>query len=133
MKRCKYCGRFGMRLMEIRPRGQFACHDRRACGRRAKVIGQWVGVRVLRRRDLDGTEWTIRPRRPAPHDRSEGFTLICEYRQHRSRSWHPTVELAKAHRDDVVASWVARSLREYGDHRLAPYPALGEVGADEDV
>lgn len=104
-------------------REEWACHNRTACGQRAKRIGQWTGVRVLRRVDLDGTRWTIRRhdddglRGMASGPWSSGYVLICEYRQHRSTSWHPTAELAKTHRDDVVSSWEARSLREYGATR----------------
>lgn len=125
MKRCKFCGRSGARLTEIPlvfsrwPSGEFACRDRQACGRRAAQIGQWIGTRVLRRRDLDGTRWTIRRwddiglRGLSTGPWTSGYVLLCEYRKHRSTSWHPTVQLAKAHRDDVVRSWEARSMREY--------------------
>jgi hypothetical protein len=76
----------------------FACHDRQACGKRAATIGQWTGVRVLRRRDLDGTQWTIR-RQTAGVSGGPLYMLACEYRQHRATTAHFTVEAAKAHRE----------------------------------
>jgi hypothetical protein len=99
-------------------REEWACHNRQACGRRTAQIGQWIGVRVLRRTDLDGTQWTIRrqPKRTLTAG-PEGFALICVYRDHRTLSWHTTAEAAKAHRDDVTRSWEAQSLREYGASR----------------
>ena len=130
MKRCKFCGRTGTRAMtEIRNRwidnriDGWKCTSPIACIRRQEQLGQWIGKRVIIRFDPDGTHWTIR-RHDDPGLRgmtsgpwSSGFVLICEYRQHRSTSWHPTVQLAQAHRDDVVASWKARSMREYAEGR----------------
>lgn len=94
-------------------REQWACHDRTACGRRASTIGQWTGIRVLRRIDRDGTQWTIRAVSGARVCGCPLYTLICEYRQHRVTSQHLTIEAAKAHCGDVERSWEATSLREY--------------------
>lgn len=86
-----------------------------ACIRRQEQLGQWHGKRVLCRQDADGTRWTIR--------RAKGvsggplFTLECEYRQHRVASSHFSIEAAKAHCDDVVASLEARSMRDYAGGR----------------
>lgn len=94
------------------------CWNLSACIGRMKTLGQWVGTRVQHRRDLDGTQWTIR-RAPRPGMASSGpwYVLTCQYLQHRTTSWHSTPDAAKAHRDDVTASWEARSLREYGASR----------------
>ncbi|MDN4521379.1 hypothetical protein QYF68_26675 [Mycolicibacterium austroafricanum] len=115
MKRCKFCGRVGLRMLELRtplcglPDG-YACHDRQACAKRAATVGKWIGMRVLRRRDLDGTRWTIRKLATSG---SPLYMLTCEYRQHRGSTSHFSIEEAKAHRDDLVRSWEARSMREY--------------------
>lgn len=126
-KRCKHCARTGEHLRQAytgwyfkRPDG-FECRNPLACAKRAAQLGKWTGTRVLRRQDRDGTRWTIRR-----HDDlglrgldlqqgpwTDGWVLICEYRAHRLVSWHPTREKAKAHRDDLVRSWEARSMREY--------------------
>ena len=135
MKRCKFCARTGTVMLYL-PRDKFgypsrndeyACHDRQACKRRAEQLGKWVGTRVIRRHDSDGTRWTIlRHDQAARHGLAggaaggpwdSGFVLMCEYRQHRVLSWHPTVEAAKDHRDDIVRSWESRSMREYAGGR----------------
>lgn len=46
-----------------------------------------------------------------------GHSHASEYRQHRSTSSHFSIDAAKAHRDDVVASWEARSMRDYAGGR----------------
>ena len=83
------------------------------CGR---TLGKWTGQHVLRRRDLNGTQWEIRravfaPARPDVAGRD--YILIMTYRQHRLTSWHTSPEAAKDHVDDVIQSWTARTLRDY--------------------
>lgn len=115
-KRCKFCARSGLRMLDL-GRGHYpnthqmyACFDRQACDRRAAEVGKWIGTRVLRRRDLDGTRWTIR--RLAASG-SPVWMLTCEYRQHRASTSHFSVDAAKAHRDELVRSWEARNMREF--------------------
>ncbi len=123
MKQCKFCRRTGHRMVEVRtlfgrPDG-WKCVHAKACIKRMQSLDQWEGKRVLHRFDHNGTEWTIRHHADdglrgltcGPYD--SGFVLICEYRQHRTYSWHPTVAKAKDHRDDLVRSWEARTMREY--------------------
>ena len=128
MKRCKFCARTGTRMVENRthfghPDG-WKCAHPIACIKRQQRVDQWEGKRVLRRFDSDGTRWTIRHHADdglrgltscGPYD--SGFVLICEYREHRTTSWHPTVAKAKDHRDDMVRSMLARSMREYAGGR----------------
>lgn len=88
---------------------------------RSGMWNVWTGVRVLLRYDSDGTIWTIRRfddaglrgMRCGPY--ASGYVLICEHRQHRFTSHHPTVDDAKAHRDDLIASWVRSAIRDYSD------------------
>lgn len=105
-KRCRFCGRAGRMIDE------HACHDRPACQRRTALIGRWIGTRVLRRQDLDGTQWTIR-KTPA------GFwTLRVQYRDIvANMSPFETSDAAKRHVDDVIASLTAGSLRAYAEAR----------------
>ena len=126
---CQKCGRRGARMVPIRNRwvkriDGYRCSNPVACSRRQQQLGQWVGSRVVRRRDSDGTAWTIRRyddlglRGMAAGPWTSGFVLICEYREHRMTSNHPSIAAAQAHRDDLVASWVARSLRSYARERV---------------
>lgn len=112
MKLCKYCGREGPRMVEVRsffgrPDG-WKCAHPIPYARRRDQLGQWHGKRVLYRQDADGTRWTIR-RLPG----SSLYTLTCEYRQHRMMTSHFTIEAAKSHRDEVERSLESRNLREY--------------------
>jgi hypothetical protein len=125
-KRCERCGRFGSAMLPLHNRwvdriDGWVCRDRPACDARAADIGKWVGVRVLRRTDADGTHWTIRR-----HDDignrgiigalcDSGVVLMMQYRDHRLVSQHSDVAAAKAHVDDLLASWKARSLRDYAE------------------
>ena len=88
------------------------CTSPIACIKRQEQLGQWIGKRVLRRQDIDGTRWTIRL---VTKGVSGGpiFALVCEYREHRAITNHFTIEAAKAHADDLIASWTAHSLRDY--------------------
>lgn len=70
--------------------------------------GEWIGVRVLRRIDNDGTHWVIRR---APD--GEMWTLLCFYRDHTLSSTHTSIQAAKTHRDNVTASWRAARLHDY--------------------
>lgn len=121
MKRCKFCGRQGSRMVETRspffgnPDG-WKCAHPVACTRRQEQLGQWHGKRVFYRQDADGTRWTIRRAREGVSG-GPVYTLTCEYRQHRASTSHFTVDAAKAHVDDLIASWTARTLRDYTEAR----------------
>lgn len=78
------------------------CSSPIACIRRQERLGQW------NIRPHDGTGLSSSGRR---------YVLTCEYRQHRLTSMHPTPDAAKAHADDLVASWTARNMREYAGGR----------------
>jgi hypothetical protein len=119
MKRCKFCGRTGSRMTAINNRwvkhiDGYRCTNVAACNERVRQLGKWTGVRVLRRRDIDGTQWTIRQ-----HDgiglssNVQWWVLTMAYRDHRLSSMHRTPESAKAHVDDLTASWRANSIRDY--------------------
>lgn len=106
MKRCDLCGRTGARMLAVRSRWvdrviSARCHNVAACNARVRTLGKWIGTRVLRRTDADGTRWTIRRARDGV---SGGplYTLTCEYRQHRAT---------------MIASWTARTLRDYTEAR----------------
>ena len=117
-KRCKYCGHPG-RLTPILNRwvdridGQ-KCTSVRACIRRQEQLGEWIGKRVLRRIDVDGTEWVIRK-----HDgigmNSSGpwYVLTMAAREHRLTSMHATPEAAKAHVEEFLASLTDRDIDAY--------------------
>lgn len=117
------CGRTGTVMLYV-PRSVFscpparpdewACHDRHACRRRTRELGQWIGTRVLRRRDFDGTKWEIRRHDGVGMNSSRPwYVLTMQYRDHRLSSMHANPEAAKAHVDDLTASWRANSLRDY--------------------
>lgn len=74
--------------------------------------GQWVGLRVLRRIDSDGTHWVIR--RAAD---GEMWLLLCFHRDHSLSSTHTSIQAARDHRDDLTASWRAARLRDYQEAR----------------
>lgn len=119
MKRCNTCGHTNGRLRPVKSRytghpipGEFICVSPRACIRRMELVGQWVGKRVLRRIEADGTEWTIRRAIPALRV-DELFVLTMAYRDIRMTSRHASAFAAKAHADDLLASWKARSLADY--------------------
>lgn len=118
MKRCNVCGRMGTRGMTAthnRWTGRvdgWHCTSSRACIRRTNELGRWTGKRVLRRIDKDGTNWKI--------FRSAAGTYVLQmrYREHSmSTTGLLTIEAAKMHADDVVASLAAKSLREYARSR----------------
>lgn len=120
MKRCKFCGCEGSRMTEIRSLwvkriDGYKCTHPIACIRRQEQLGQWHGKRVLYRQDLDGTRWTIR-RLPGTSG-NPIYTLTCEYREHRFTSSHFSIEAAKKHTDDLIASWTAGSMRGYSEAR----------------
>lgn len=117
-KRCKFCGREGVRMTAVHNRwidriDAWKCTHPIACIRRQEQLGQWQGKRVLYRQDADGSRWTIRRTHPKAVFDGSLYTLTCEYRQHRVTSSHFTIEAAKAHCADVERSWEARSLRDY--------------------
>lgn len=124
-KRCNLCGHSNGRLQQVMPqfvqfvvpgREEWRCGSPRACIRRMEQLGQWVGKRVLRRIDIDGTEWTIRRGVGAPvRPDVEGldYVLTMSYRDHRLTSWHTSPDAAKTHAEDLIASWLATSLRQY--------------------
>lgn len=78
---------------------EYACHDRQACERRMAQIGR----RQIKRTLSAGPEG--------------GYWLTCRYREHRLVTEHATVDAAKAHVDDLLASWRANSLRDYAGRR----------------
>lgn len=122
-KRCKFCGHPG-RLTPILNRwfdriDDYRCTDVGACNDRVRNLGKWIGKRVLRRRDRNGTEWTIRR-----HDDlgnrgivgalcDSGVVLMMEYRGHRLVSQHPDIPAAQAHADDLIASMTDRDIDAY--------------------
>jgi hypothetical protein len=113
MRVCVRCARLGSR--GFLPGDTAICRHRAACQRRAQFVGQWVGARVLQRRDPGGALWIIRPATWVDnHSRAGGFVLTCLYREHRTTSWHPTIDAAKIHRTDIVRSLQARTLADYG-------------------
>lgn len=111
MKRCKFCGHPG-RLTAVytpmlhRPDG-YKCTSPLACIRRMQQVGQWIGKRVLRRIDANGTEWTIRR-----HEHL-GALLTMTYLDHRLTSVHRDFDAAKAHADDLEASMADRDIDAY--------------------
>jgi protein gp37 len=124
MKRCDLCGRSGGSMQEVRSRWvdrviSTRCQNVAACNERVRNLGKWTGKRVLRRRDRDGIEWTIRRwddlgnRGIVGAFCDSGVVLRMTYRDHRLVSQHADVEAAKKHADDLLASWRANSLREY--------------------
>lgn len=123
MNRCDACGRTGGAMTPIRSRWVdriIACRCRNvgACNERVRRLGKWVGTRVLRRTELDGTEWTIR-RHDGTGLSSSGpwCVLTCTYRDLRLSSMHSGPDAAKAHADDLLASWRARSMQDYAKGR----------------
>lgn len=113
MRRCNRCGHTNGRLRPAKNfytgqpiPGQHTCLSPRACIRRMELEGQWVGKRVLRRIDRDGTEWTIRPQ-------TDHVLMLCVYRQHHLTSRHPTIDAAKEHADDLLASFFRPKADDY--------------------
>lgn len=123
MKRCNICGHTSGRLRPAknyysgRPiPGQFVCVSLAACIRRMELAGQWVGKRVLRRIDRDGTEWTIRRgvgAPPRPDVVGRDFVLTLTYRENRLTSWHTSIDAAKAHADEMLASLIKPKAEDY--------------------
>lgn len=108
--RCKHCGHPG-RLKETRTflTGRldgYVCASTCTCIRRQEQAGQWIGTRVLHRRDLDGTCWTIRRR-------DDEWLLVSEFRDQRLTSHHATIDAAKAHAEEFIASIYARDVGAY--------------------
>jgi hypothetical protein len=112
-----------MKPIDSRWETGWKCASPIACIRRMENFGQWSGKRVLRRVDADGTTWTIRR-----HDDlgnrgivgalcDSGVVLMMQYRDHRLVSQHADYAAAKAHVDDLLASWRARSLSDYAGSR----------------
>lgn len=117
-KRCKFCGHPG-RLTAIRtpllgyPDG-WECTSPIACIRRQERLGQWIGKRVLRRIDIDGTEWVIRKHDGVGMNSSAPwYVLTMAARQHRLTSIHATPEAAKAHVEEFLASLTDRDIDAY--------------------
>lgn len=78
-----------------------------------EMEGQWVGKRVLRRIDRDGTEWTIRRASEGVSSNKPWFILACRYRDAHMTSWHLTIDAAKAHADEMLASLVKPKVEDY--------------------
>lgn len=122
MRRCETCGHTTGRLRQATNYytgdplpGQYVCISIRACIRRMEQEGQWIGKRVLRRIDKGGTEWTIRRGCEGVNSSRPWFVLTCEYRQHRTTSMHVSIEAAKAHADEWLASFTDRNIDAYRD------------------
>lgn len=121
-KRCTFCGHPG-RLTPILNRwvdriDGWKCTSPIACIRRQEQLGQWIGKRVLRRIDADGTEWVIRRAvgaPPRPDVEGRDFVLAMTYREQRLTSWHTSPEAAKAHVEEFLASLTDRDIDAYRD------------------
>lgn len=127
MKRCNTCGHTNGRLRQATNYytgqpipGQFVCMSVRSCIRRIEQGGQWIGKRVLRRIDRDGTEWVIRRHDDAGlrgldgmQPCNSGWVLIATYRGHRMSSQHASLDAAKAHADEMLASLVNPKAADY--------------------
>jgi hypothetical protein len=115
VKRCKFCGHTG-RLTPIHNQwvkriDDYRCAKVGACNDRVRVLGKWVGKRVLRRTDRDGTEWVIRQATGV----SRRWVLTMTYRDQRLSSMHESPDEAKAHADDLINSMTARDIDAYRD------------------
>lgn len=127
MKRCMHCRRTHTRMTPVYNRwvkriDGYKCTSPIACIKRMESLGQWEGKRVQRRFDADGTEWTIRRWDDnglrglsgiAP--RTSGYVLIYEHREHRLTSHHASIDAAKAHADEWLASFTDRNIEAYRD------------------
>lgn len=118
-KRCTFCGHPG-RLTPILNRwvdriDGWKCTSPIACIRRQEQLGQWIGKRVLRRIDADGTEWVIRPhiKRTLSTGPEGGFSLTCHCRDHRLVTHHASIDAAKAHVEEFLASLTDRDIDAY--------------------
>ena len=113
VKRCEHCGRLGSRMAPINNRwikriDGWRCHDVAACNERVRRLGQWIGIHKIRRRDLDGTEWTIY------RSAAGTWCLRMQYREHSMLTTGLlSIDAAKAHAEDMIASLAAHSLRDY--------------------
>lgn len=120
-KRCTFCGRQGSRMKPIHsPWGRrldgYKCASPIACIRRQEQRGQWLGKRVLHRIDHDGTEWKIY------RSAAGTWCLRMTYRDHSMLTTGLlTIEAAKNHAEDMLASLAARSLREYESAEIAAH------------
>lgn len=94
--------------------------------RSSTVVGVWRGRTVLRRLDADGVLWTIRA---VPGASIRGaVVLTMAYREHRCTSRHVSADEAKAHRDDLVAAFNARTMAEYDRGRGVVHSDDAQLG-----
>lgn len=115
-KRCKFCGHWGIRVEPVRTMfgrdDGWRCYHPVACIKRQERLGQWLGKRILRRVDFNGTTWSIDPH-PLKRHQGQAVVLTMIYRDIRLVSHHANVDAAKAHADEMERSCEATSLRQY--------------------